>query len=142
MNVQPRELGKHYRDVRKRLLYPKPPPRRSFPWSMRLNHGAVRYTYGAALPFITIERVIRAVCQHFNLPRVELLSPYRGKKVATPRHVAAYICQKYVGKSLSEIARWLGRDHSTIISSIARVSSDYHKFRDDIAAIVASLGLR
>jgi chromosomal replication initiator protein len=70
----------------------------------------------------SVEEIQRAVCGHFRLSNVELLSKDRHKSVAFARHVAMYLCRQRLGCSFPELGRAFGnRDHTTVMSAVRRV---------------------
>jgi chromosomal replication initiation ATPase DnaA len=141
MNVQPRELSKHYKDVKRRLMTPPPKPL-PYPWSMQFNAGPVRATYGNTIPYITMGRIIAAVCQHYGVSRTELCSSGRMNYLVGPRHVMSYLCRTLTDASYPHIGQMLGgRDHTTIMHGVQTVSKNYGKHEPAIDAIKRALGV-
>ena len=67
----------------------------------------------------TFRAIVLEVCEkHMLLPR-EVLSAYKGKNVVACRAEIAYRAYQNKRWSLLQIARFLGRDHSTIHNAIA-----------------------
>jgi hypothetical protein len=96
--------------------------------SLPLNIGSpipdYRISYGQA-PSVGKPRIddfIRAACRHFGVARDEFLSSRRPKNLYLPRQVAAYLARTLTDHSLPEIARRFGgRDHTTIMHSVAKI---------------------
>jgi chromosomal replication initiator protein len=59
-----------------------------------------------------------------HLSRHDLLSSSRAPRVTRARHLAMYLTRELTGLSLAQIARGFGRDHSTVMHGIRRVSSN------------------
>ncbi len=74
---------------------------------------------------ITVESIQKAVCDCFQIKITELKSQKKQKKIALARHIAIYLCRKYIDMSLSEIGnKFGGKDHSTVIHSINKVTKN------------------
>jgi chromosomal replication initiator protein len=85
--------------------------------------------YVATSAPVTLDKVIDTVAWVYGLTRAELLSRDRSRRVAWPRHVAAYLCRKLTGASLPEIGDVLGgRNHTSVLRACRsvedRVSGD------------------
>ncbi|PIR83118.1 chromosomal replication initiator protein DnaA [Candidatus Kaiserbacteria bacterium CG10_big_fil_rev_8_21_14_0_10_56_12] len=86
---------------------------------------------------VDLDIVIDTVAWVYGLTRDELLSRDRSRRVAWPRHIAAYMCRKLTSASLPEIGHALGgRNHTSILRAVQSVSE---KALDD-AAMAAKLG--
>lgn len=59
-------------------------------------------------------RILRAVCEVWNVPVYEVLSKRRAKHVIAPRHVAIALCCRLTNNTLPRIGTYFERDHSTI----------------------------
>lgn len=74
---------------------------------------------------ITTSKIIDTVCEQCNVQKSDLLSKKRDAEIVLPRQIVMYLCRKYLSSSNSykEIGQALGRDHSTVISGVERVSN-------------------
>ena len=93
---------------------------------------------------VTLDKVIDTVAWVYGLTRSELLSRDRSRRVAWPRHVAAYLCRKLTGSSLPEIGDVLGgRNHTSVLRACRsvedRVSGDA-AFSSRLREIASMLG--
>lgn len=71
----------------------------------------------------TIREIQKLVAFHFALTLADILSARRTTKVVLPRQIAMYLSRLLTKRSLPEIGRRFGgRDHSTIIYSIRKIS--------------------
>lgn len=91
---------------------------------------------------ITIDEIQRSVSSHFRVPHSELMSNRRSRAIARPRQIAMYLAKKLTPRSLPEIGRKFGRDHSTVIHAVRQI--DYLRTRDsdmdaDIRALMRRL---
>lgn len=156
--VSPRHLAAEYKAARQRLLTAAPKPKlapvvlKPLPdfydpmailWSPRLNAGKqVAFRYGNATVGVSLTMICRAVCEHFYISHIDLCSHRRTGNLVKPRHIVAWLARKYTGRSFPEIARLLGnRDHTTLLNSIRRISSDYAAYREDIEAVQRRMGV-
>lgn len=73
----------------------------------------------------TSEKVVAAVAGHFKIGADELCGQSRKPKIAAARQVLMYLLRRDVGLALVDIGQLVGgRDHSTVIYSIARVEEE------------------
>ena len=71
------------------------------------------------------KRLIYAFCQVTGMEYKWMTSKGRRRKISIPRHILMWILKKHTGKSLPCIGRMLGgRDHSTILYGVRKVSND------------------
>lgn len=67
----------------------------------------------------TVDDVLHAVSQHYNIPEKALVAQNRSKDIALARHVAAYLSKQLTDSPLTEIGFRMGRrTHATILHSI------------------------
>jgi len=79
--------------------------------------------YVATSAPITLEKIIDTVAWAYNITRAELLSRDRSRRVAWPRHVAAYLCRNLTSASLPEIGEVLGgRNHTSVLRAVRSVT--------------------
>jgi chromosomal replication initiator protein len=79
--------------------------------------------YVASSTPITLDKVIDTVAWVYGITRAELLSRDRSRRVAWPRHVAAYLCRKLTNSSLPEIGEVLGgRNHTSVLRAVRSVA--------------------
>ena len=150
---------KHARAVRQRLRYPrnavadqgidlkrKPElrwwPKCRPPRCTRHRH-AVALTY-ALTPTepppvsspLSVRTIQRAVCQHYGVTFVDLMSNRRTRALALPRQVAVWLCRKLTTRSLPAIGQQFGgRDHTTMLHAARRID----ELRQTDAAMQARL---
>lgn len=77
---------------------------------------------------ITAQLIIEVVSEHFHISVDQMISKTRSSEIARPRHIAMYLCKTMTSDSLDVIGQLLGgRDHSTIIHGIKKVTKDYEE---------------
>jgi len=75
---------------------------------------------------ITPQLVIEIVAEHFNISTDQMISKNRSNDIAKPRQIAMYLCKNMTSTPLDTIGALLGgRDHSTIIYGIRKVTNEY-----------------
>ncbi|MEY8392540.1 chromosomal replication initiator protein DnaA [Lachnospiraceae bacterium 45-W7] len=75
---------------------------------------------------ITPQLVIEIVAEHFNISTDQMISKTRSNDIAKPRQIAMYLCKNMTSTPLDTIGALLGgRDHSTIIYGIRKVTNEY-----------------
>ena len=75
---------------------------------------------------VTPQLVIEIVSEHFHLTADQMISKNRSNDIAKPRQIAMYLCKNMTDTPLDTIGALLGgRDHSTIIHGIKKVTEEY-----------------
>lgn len=75
---------------------------------------------------ITPQLVIEIVSEHFNISTDQMISKNRSNEIARPRQIAMYLCKNMTDAPLETIGALLGgRDHSTIIHGIKKITQEY-----------------
>jgi chromosomal replication initiator protein len=94
--------------------------------SLPLDDGVVETMitpYVARRGPVDLDVVIDTVAWVHGLSREELLSRDRSRRVAWPRHIAAYMCRRLTSASLPEIGHALGgRNHTSILRAVRSVA--------------------
>ena len=77
---------------------------------------------------ITLQLIIEVVSEHYHISVDQMISKTRSSDVAKPRQIAMYLCKNMTESPLDTIGSLLGgRDHSTIIHGIKKVTEEYEK---------------
>ena len=105
-----------------------------------LREGGVAGGSAGATP----DAVRKSVADAWGVTAEALQSKKRTKDLTIPRQVAMYLIKERFDLSLVEIGKLFGgRDHSTVIHSIAKVEQELEtdaEFRDKVEALRGSLG--
>lgn len=73
---------------------------------------------------VTIDVILKAVCQHFQITLPDLKGKRRTKGLAHPRQVAMYLCRELTSSSFPEIGQKIGgRDHSTVMYACSKIAA-------------------
>jgi hypothetical protein len=71
---------------------------------------------------LNVRTIQRAVCEHYGVGLLDLLSSRRTQAVVLPRQVAAWLCRKLTAHSLPAIGHQFGgRDHTTMLHATRRI---------------------
>ena len=78
---------------------------------------------GEAESDVTIDLIVRTVCEYFNITRDTLLSKSRKRQIVQARQIAMYECRNLIPNcSLSTIGAELGgKDHATVLHACTTV---------------------
>ena len=95
---------------------------------------------------VTVEEIQERVAGHYRLGREEMLSTRRARAVARPRQIAMYLAKTLTSRSLPDIGRRFGRDHSTVLHAVrtverlraedAELDADVRRLSRDLEAAV------
>lgn len=69
-----------------------------------------------------IREIQWAVADYYRIDATDLLSQRRTAKIVRPRQVAYYLCKKLTIKSLPEIGRRFGRDHTSVLHGVRLIA--------------------
>ena len=75
-------------------------------------------------PAMTVENIITNVCKKYGLSEEDIKGRKKTKEIAMARHICIYIIRKMTDLSLPAIGRILGRDHTTVMSSIQVIENE------------------
>ena len=70
---------------------------------------------------VSIDRIIKAVAEYFNISSGDIRGRKRTKNIAWPRQIAMYIINHLGEYSMNEIGNEFGKDHTTVIYAIQKV---------------------
>lgn len=73
---------------------------------------------------VTVDRIFEKVSKKYGISIEDIKSRKRTKGIASARHITIYIIRKMTDLSLPAIGRLLGRDHTTIMSSIETIENE------------------
>lgn len=95
---------------------------------------------------ITIDNIIIAVCNHFDMEPSNIHTKSRKREVVQTRQVAMYLARKHTNSSSAKIGRLIGgKDHATVLHAckIVKDQCEVDKtFRADLESIELSLRKR
>lgn len=84
------------------------------------------------------QAIIDGICKYYQIGKRSLLSNSRARTLARPRQILMYILRTDLQIPLEEIGRIVGRDHSTVMHAVEKITqlniTDVH-IREDISKI-------
>ncbi|WP_323760673.1 chromosomal replication initiator protein DnaA [Maricaulis sp.] len=73
---------------------------------------------------LTVDEIQKVVATHFGITTADICSKRRTQVVVRPRHIAMYLAKTLTTRSLPDIGRRFGgRDHSTVIHAVSKVTA-------------------
>ena len=88
------------------------------------------------------ENLINKVAKYYSLGKRQLLGDSRQLPIVRPRQIVMYLLRNYLRLSLQETGRIVGRDHSTVMNSVEKITnllSTNVDIQEDIMGIKKSL---
>ncbi|MBX8464087.1 MULTISPECIES: chromosomal replication initiator protein DnaA [unclassified Deinococcus] len=79
--------------------------------------------------------VLKQVAAHYNMPPDVIRGSGRVREVVLPRQVAQYLIRELTDHSLPEIGQFFGRDHSTVMHAISKVTEQVGRDPEITAAV-------
>lgn len=78
----------------------------------------------AMLGKVCIKKIQLAVCAHYGVTRIDMISARRTADVVRPRQVAMYLAKTLTVRSLPEIGRMFGhKDHTTVLHAVRKIEA-------------------
>ncbi len=106
---------------------------------MKLVERVVRRAVKVDNMPLTVDDVIETVCRFFDVTPNAVKGMSRKKEVVVPRQVVMYLANKYTNLPAARIGKLVGgRDHSTVLHSINKVSEMIEKDKS-FAALIAKV---
>ena len=69
-------------------------------------------------------KIVSVVGKEYQVSSSDILGKSRKSEIVLPRHISIYFSRTLLNSSLMDIGRYFGRDHSTIMSSIKKVTKE------------------
>ena len=111
--------------------------------SMELCQRVIKRTVRHEKKQPSVDEIINAVCQHFNISAEAINGPSRKRELVEARQVSMYMAQKLTKTPTTRIGKIMGgRDHSTVLHSCAKVEDRLTRdvdFRTELQAIEKSV---
>jgi chromosomal replication initiator protein len=87
--------------------------------NMDLAKSCISELLGGAEPVsVTVDKIFASIFKKYGVKKEDIIGSRRTKDVAWARHVSVYLIRAITDMSFPNIGKILGRDHSTIMSSI------------------------
>ncbi|MAC87953.1 chromosomal replication initiator protein DnaA [Maricaulis sp.] len=93
------------------------------PVTMEVVSTALRELSLSSERRLTVDEIQKVVATHFGISTADICSKRRTQAVVRPRHIAMYLAKTLTTRSLPDIGRRFGgRDHSTVIHAVSKVT--------------------
>lgn len=76
---------------------------------------------------VSEDQILKAVAEFYNVSPEELVGRVRKKEVVEPRQVAMYLIRDVLEMSYPHIGEKMGRDHTTAIHAVEKISQEINK---------------
>ena len=86
----------------------------------------------------TFERILSIVSIQLEISNQDIMTKRRYREAVEARMIVMYLMRKYMKKTLSEIGRTFGKDHSTVIHALGTLD-DLMFSDEDIKATVSKV---
>jgi chromosomal replication initiator protein len=92
------------------------------PITLAMAQQVLRHLSAGSDKRITVESIIKAVAEKFNLQPAQLKQKTNVQQIAYPRQIAMYLCKELTPASLPEIGRHFnGKHHTTVLHSVQKI---------------------
>ncbi len=85
------------------------------------------------------ERFFQALSSVFDVLPAELDAKLRTARLSSARQVGMYFARKYMHKTFSELGKWFGRDHSSVMYAYKKVDESLRKGNSKIREKISIL---
>ena len=91
---------------------------------------------------LSFNNIMRVVCKYYGVKKGEVLTVQRQQELVGARHMFCNMCRSHTSSTTSDIGRYIGRDHSTVvfgarkIDILAEFDKDIREDRDIIASTI------
>jgi chromosomal replication initiator protein len=109
------------------------------PISMSMAQQALKHLSNAPERKISVESIVRAVAERFNMQPSQIKMKSNTRQIAYPRQVAMYLAKELTHASLPEIGRYFGgKHHTTVLHSVQKID-DLRQRDDELNKMLLSL---
>ncbi len=97
------------------------------PITLQMAQQVLKYLISTGERRITMDSILRAVAERFNLQPMQLKQKSNTRQIAYPRQIAMYLIKDLTQASLPEIGRVFGgKHHTTILHSVQKIDRLRH----------------
>ena len=95
----------------------------NLPIDLNLAKMAIGENTNAGAPSPSIQTILDAITEFYDVRLTDLLSKRRHKSIARPRQIGMWLARKHTRYSLEEIGSYFGgRDHTTVMHAIRTIN--------------------
>ncbi len=92
------------------------------PISLAMAHQTLKHLNTGSERRISVDSILRAVGERFNLQPAQLKMKSNTRQIAYPRQIAMYLVKDLTHASLPEIGRYFGgKHHTTVLHSVQKI---------------------
>jgi chromosomal replication initiator protein len=92
------------------------------PITLAMAQQVLRHLSAGSEKRVTVEAIIKAVAEKFNMQPAQLKQKSNVQQIAYPRQIAMYLCKELTPASLPEIGRHFnGKHHTTVLHSVQKI---------------------
>jgi chromosomal replication initiator protein len=92
------------------------------PITLEMTKQLLKHMHAAAEKRPTIEAIVRAVAEHFEITPQQLKAKSNERSIAFPRQVAMYLAKELTPASLPEIGKaFSNKHHTTVLHSVRKI---------------------
>lgn len=92
------------------------------PITLSMAQQTLKHLSAAPERKISVESILRAVAERFNMQPAQLKMKSNTKQIAYPRQIAMYLVKELTHASLPEIGRYFGgKHHTTVLHSVQKI---------------------
>lgn len=73
---------------------------------------------------ITPDNIVESCAKFYNIKKEDILGTRKTKEIAKPRQVSMYLMREITGMSQLKIAKYFGKDHTTVMYAINKVEKE------------------
>ncbi|HTU45443.1 MAG TPA: chromosomal replication initiator protein DnaA [Bryobacteraceae bacterium] len=107
--------------------------------TLAMAHQTLKHLSSGAERKISVESILKAVAERFNLQPGQLKVKSNTRQIAYPRQVAMYLVKELTHASLPEIGRYFGgKHHTTVLHSVQKID-DLRQRDEDLNNLIHSL---
>lgn len=99
--------------------------------TLQMAQQVLKHLSGSSEKRITMESVVRAVAERYELTPGQLKEKTNAWKISFPRQIAMYLIKELTHASLPEIGRAFGgKHHTTVLHSVQKIEKQRHKDKE------------
>jgi chromosomal replication initiator protein len=101
------------------------------PITLAMAQQVLKYLIPGQERRVTMDSVLRAVAERFQLQPLQLKQKTNARNIAYPRQIAMYLIKELTHSSLPEIGRMFGgKHHTTVLHSVQKIDKQRQKDPD------------
>jgi len=100
---------------------------RKAPVTEKIAEEIVENSVSAFSHKVSVEQVLKAVAEYFNLSLEDLAGRRRQKEIVQPRQICMYLLRDVLNLSYPYIGERMGRDHTTAIHAYEKINQEVNR---------------